>query len=377
MKEHFSRFFAADPNRLHFAAHSHHPWPDASYEAHMRSWEIAATLADYKWDYLCGEVLPRVRSRVAGILGLPGPETLTFAPNTHELLTRLVSALPTPTRILTTDAEFHSASRQFRRWEEAGTVVVDRVPAQPFETLPDRLTETATDDHSLVFFSHVHFDSGYVTPDLAALVGSLTPDVPVVIDGYHGFMALPTNLSEIADRIFYLGGGYKYAMSGEGVCFLHAPTGWLPRPVDTGWFAGFDVLECAQTGVPYPMDGGRFAGATFDPTGVFRMGAVLEWMDDIDLTVDDIHQHVRGLQDRLVDALPESLTDHLLPGPEASDRGNFLTFVREDASTIHKTLAAHGVVTDYRADRWRVGIGIYHDSDDIDRFVSVWERASQ
>ena len=31
----FSRALAASPGRVHFAAHSHHLWPDASYEGHM------------------------------------------------------------------------------------------------------------------------------------------------------------------------------------------------------------------------------------------------------------------------------------------------------------------------------------------------------
>ncbi len=52
----------------------------------------------------------------------------------------------------------------------------------------------------------------------------------MVIDGYHGFMAVETDLSAVADRVFYVTGGYKYAMSGEGVGMLHAPPGYGPRP---------------------------------------------------------------------------------------------------------------------------------------------------
>jgi hypothetical protein len=37
----FSRALAADPDRLHFAAHSHHLWPDANYEGHMAAWDVA------------------------------------------------------------------------------------------------------------------------------------------------------------------------------------------------------------------------------------------------------------------------------------------------------------------------------------------------
>ena len=62
----------------------------------------------------------------------------------------------------------------------------------------------------------------------------------MVVDGYHGFMATPTDLSAVADRIFYVSGGYKYAMSGECCAFLHAPPGFGDRPRITGWFAEFE-----------------------------------------------------------------------------------------------------------------------------------------
>src|SRR3546814_4193410 len=50
-------------------------------------------------------------------------------------------------------------------------------------------------------------------------------------------------------RAFYLAGGYKYAMAGEGACFLHAPAGWGLRPRDTGWYAAFGALERSGGGV--------------------------------------------------------------------------------------------------------------------------------
>ena len=77
------------------------------------------------------------------------------------------------------------------------------------------------------------------------------PNTFVIIDGYHGFMAVPTDLSMIAERAFYLAGGYKYAMAGEGACFLHCPPGYGLRPRDTGWYAGFSALEKGGSGVPH------------------------------------------------------------------------------------------------------------------------------
>ena len=56
-----------------------------------------------------------------------------------------------------------------------------------------------------------------------------------------GFMARPTDLSDIADRAFYLAGGYKYAMAGEGCCFLHCPPDYGPR-------ARSAAVRCSRNG---------------------------------------------------------------------------------------------------------------------------------
>jgi len=58
----FAKSLGADPGRLHFAAHSHHLWPDASFEGQVQCWEDAATLADNKWDKVMGEVWPEPSS---------------------------------------------------------------------------------------------------------------------------------------------------------------------------------------------------------------------------------------------------------------------------------------------------------------------------
>lgn len=369
MKEGFGRFFAADPGRLHAAAHSHHPWPDVSFEAHLRAWEDAARLADDKWDHVFGTVLPATRRRVAAVLDLPDPESLVFAPNTHEFVVRLASTLPTPFTVLTTDSEFHSFTRQLARWEEAGIARATRVPAEPFETFPQRLA-AAYAGQDLVFFSHVHFNSGYVVPDLAGLVARIPAGPLVTIDGYHGFMAVPTSLAAVAERAFYLAGGYKYAMAGEGACFLHVPGSSLDvRPVNTGWWAGYEGLTGDGGDVAFSPGGQRFGGATADPSGIYRLEAVLAWIEEAGLTVAGIHRHVADLQARLIGALDPGLVSTLIPPAGVDDRGHFLTFRRDDAADIYSRLHAAGVVTDYRADRWRVGLGIYHDDADIDRLA--------
>lgn len=371
LKQDFSRFLGPNPGRLHFAAHSHHPWPDVSFEAQQRAWRDAAEMMDDKWEHIFGTVIPRAGSLVADVLGLADPATLTFGPNTHSFLLRLFSCLEPPVRVLSTDAEFHSFNRQSRRWEEAGLAIVDRIPAEPFDTFADRFTrEARAGAHDLIYLSQVFYDSGYVVPDLDQIVSSVPENRTfVVIDGYHAFMACPVNLGAIQDRVFYLAGGYKYAMAGEGACFLHAPPGYGPRPVDTGWYAGFGQLEVGVSErVPFAEDGSRFAGATYDPSGIYRLEAVLGWLAKEGVTPGAIHSHAVSLQERFL-ARDPSLGE-LLP-PRLAERGNFLTFRSENAGRIYRSLHDRNVITDHRGDRLRIGFGVYHDEDDVDR---LWEQ---
>ena len=52
----FSRFRCAAPRRINLAAHSHHEWPDVTFEAQMHCWDDAARLAGDKWRLVFGEL---------------------------------------------------------------------------------------------------------------------------------------------------------------------------------------------------------------------------------------------------------------------------------------------------------------------------------
>jgi kynureninase len=379
----FRRFREADPERLHFAAHSHHLWPDATREAHLQVWDDAARLVDDKWDTILGEVWRDVAAGIARVLNLPDPGTLVPAPNTHEFVNRLLSACPAdrPVRVLTTDGEFHSLRRQLDRLAEDGLAQVTAVPAEPFATLCERLIAAAHEGApDLVFVSQVLFGSGYALPDLKGLVdGVSAPDRPVVLDGYHGFLARPTDLAPVAGKAFYLAGGYKYAMSGEGACFMHCPPGVAPRPRNTGWYASFGTLSGRQQGVPYAETGWRFMGATFDPSGLYRLRAVLGFLDAEGLDAALIHAHAVALQERLVAALEEHpigpfAPERLVVPMSEPSRGNFLTFDHPDAAGWYKRLHAAGIVTDVRGTRLRIGFGLYHPGEDVDRLVERLRR---
>ncbi|MBV8908893.1 MAG: class V aminotransferase [Sphingomonas sp.] len=374
----FTRSLGADPERLHFAAHSHHLWSDASFEGHMEAWNDAARLADRKWDKVMGEVWPEAQAEVASELGTDQPDAIVFAPNTHDFLLRLMAANSEtwPIRVLTSDGEFHSARRQFARWEESGAAVFERIPAEPFDTFSTRFLEAArSGDHGFIFVSQVMFRSGLVFDRVEELAALAKPEGPwVVIDGYHAFMAIDRPFAgQAAGSAFYLGGGYKYAMSGEGCAFMHAPPGYGPRPRITGWFAEFEDLTLPPGSVGYAKDATRFLGATFDPSALYRFTAVRRALAENGLTTARISAHCEALQQQLLEALPRTpLADAELLNPlDGGPHARFLAFRSPDAQRWYSDLKARNCITDVRGDVLRVGFGIYQDESDLDRLVEL------
>jgi selenocysteine lyase/cysteine desulfurase len=378
----FSRSLGADPGRLHFAAHSHHLWPDASFAGQVAAWNDAARLADRKWDKVMGEVWPEAQGHVARELGTDDPDAIVFASNTHDFLVRLITAAPArgdgPLRVLTSDGEFHSARRQFARWAEAGWITVEHVPAEPFDSLSDRFLGAAkAGNHDLVLISQVLFNSGRIFDLVDQLAAMATPDGPwVIVDGYHAFMALDRPFGgRAAKSAFYLGGGYKYAMSGEGCAFLHAPAGFGARPPVTGWFAEFDDLTLPPGSVGYAKDASRFMGATFDPSALYRFNAVQRTLVERDLTTARISHHVANLQREFLDRIAGAAIGgaELLNPLDGSEHARFLAFRSPDAQRWYAELKAKNCITDVRGDVLRIGFAIYHDEEDVERLLGLLE----
>lgn len=376
----FSRSLSAAPDRLHFAAHSHHLWPDASFAGHQQCWLDAAAMADRKWDKVMDEVWPEAQANVAAELGVAA-DCIVFSSNTHDFLIRLFAAAPRraggPLRVLTSDSEFHSARRQLARLEEEGLAVVTRVAAEPFDSFSERFLEAArSSEQDLVLVSQVLFSSGRIFERSQELAALAEPGGPwVVIDGYHAFMALENPFLETTARsAFFLGGGYKYAMAGEGMAFMHCPPGFGPRPTVTGWFAEFGELTAPPgSSVGYTRDAMRFMGATFDASALYRFNAIQSMLREEGLTTGAISAHVAVLQQRLLAALAgTALGDAELLNPlDGQPHARFLAFRTPRAGDWNAALMARNCITDVRGDVLRIGLGLYHDEADIDAFAAL------
>lgn len=321
-----------------------------------------------------GELWPAAQAHVAAELHLPDPSTVVFAGNTHDFLIRLFASIDRgtrhrPVRLLASDGEFHSFRRQAARWVEAGEAVLETVAAGP-GTAERIIAAAAEFEPDLILASHVQFGSGHIVDGLEQVAALADPAGPwVVIDGYHGFMAIDTNLSAISGRAFYLAGGYKYAMSGEGVAMMHCPPGFVPRPVLTGWYAEFDDLSLPPGMVGYATDSQRFMGATFDPSGLYRFVAIRDMLADEGLDTAAINMHIAGLRDAVLNHVRSNVLDSaalLNPAGRDEQTARFLAFRSPNATRWQVALNRMGVITDVRGDVLRIGFGLYQTMRDVD-----------
>jgi selenocysteine lyase/cysteine desulfurase len=374
-KKYYQLFLKANAGIQHYVSHSHHYWPDVTRDAMIQYWEDSARLTDDKWSYFFSQKVPSVQRLISYNIKLSNPQNIVFAANTHEFVTRLISCFPVSKKIkiLTTDSEFYSFDRQVNRLAQDQMIELCKIPTEPFISFEERFAlEAQKQQYDIVFTSHVFFNSGYAIQNLTQFVRSLQTDAMIVIDAYHGFMALPTDISQISDRIFYIAGSYKYAQGGEGCCFMTIPSDSQLEPLNTGWFAGFGQLTENVNQVQYSNDGFRFAGSTMDYSALYRLEATLKLFESEGISVQQIHQHVESLQKKFLLELksiqhPELNEHNILNIPEKTHSqvaGHFYTFALADAERsriLCEYMKKHQLRTDYRGNRLRFGFGLYQD----------------
>lgn len=362
LRAHYTAFLA--PPRILLTGHSHQAWPDVARQGQLEAWDAAARDVDDKWGEAF-EVAEEIRAYVAESIGA-APGEIALGQNTHELVTRLVSALPLRERrhIVTTTGEFHSAHRQLSRLAEDG-VEVDWVPALPAETLVERLAAKMRSDTALVLVSSVLFETGSIVPHLDQLAAQAQhAGAELLIDAYHAFSVLPFTLRGI-ERAFVVAGGYKYAQWGEGACFMRVPSGCELRPVFTGWFSDFGSLEHRSAGpVGYGDRGAeRFAGSTYDPSSHYRARAVIRFFRAQGLSIERLRACSLRQTARLIAGLDGF--EIATPKDDAA-RAGFVAVSLDDASAQVARLRAANVFVDARGDSLRLGPAPYLTDDEID-----------
>jgi kynureninase len=378
LRAEYQRFLR--PGRILLSAHSHQAWPDVAREAQARYFDDAAEYVDDKWEQAVLPLLGRVGERVLVRMGYPKTDRIAFGKSTHELLFRLITALPlrTKPRIVTTSGEFHSMHRQLRRLEEEGVEVV-WVDASERAGLGARIAAALDERTSLVAVSGVFFEDAALLDGLptvlarAKAVGALA-----LVDAYHAFDVVPIATDEDS---FVVTGGYKYAQFGEGLCWLRLPSNVALRPIYTGWFAHFESLaheRGSSAPTAYDASGSGFSGSTFDGSAAYRAEAVLDVFDRHGLDLPTLRATSLAQTDRILQWFSSSALRRrgaVAATPAAPElRAGFVSLELPtglSASAVVTALRERGVFVDSRGKRLRIGPAPYLSDDEIDRGLAL------
>jgi kynureninase len=374
---HYSRFRVAD--RLLLSGHSHQAWPDVAFDGHVEAFEDAARHVDEKWGRAFAKA-DEVRTGFRRLLGDPSGQ-IALGASTHELVIRFLSALDLRARprLVSTDGEFHTLRRQLARLDEAG-IEVTRLPAQPADTLAERLAGAVDDRTSAVLVSAVLFETARIVPRLDELARACADaGAELVVDAYHALGAVPFAIPDLGlGSAWIVGGGYKYLQLGEGNCFLRLPAHAAElRPVVTGWFAEFAALadEHDPSRVAYGRGAERFAGSTYDPTSHYRAARVFAFFEEQGLTPERLRASYRRQVELLaagVDAIgaPDTLITRDRTTPLDRYAG-FLALRTPHAGALHQALADRGVLTDSRGSWLRLGPAPYLSDEQLEAALAA------
>jgi kynureninase len=376
LAQYYSRFRVAE--RLLLTGHSHQAWPDVSFEAQERAWLDAAELVDDKWERAAQQAA-HVQAGFRRLLG-DFDGDIALGQNTHELVTRLLSALPLRKRrrLVTSDGEFHTIRRQLDRLAEEGLAIV-KVAARPADTLADRVAGAVDDRTACVLVSSVLYETAEIVPGLDIMARACDRHgATLLVDAYHHLNVVPFDIRALGlAEAFVTGGGYKYCQLGEANCFLRVPPGCRLRPVLTGWFSEFAALEqpAPRDRVEYGGGAARFAGATYDPASHYRATAVFAFHVEQGLTPERLRETSRrqvGLLKRAFESLDiDPAVTRVEPLPE-DRRAGFLALRSARAGDLSYALRARGVFTDFRGDLLRLGPAPYLSDDQLHEAVQAF-----
>lgn len=376
---HYSHFDVS--NRLLFTGHSHQAWPDVAKEGLQESFEVAATDVDNKWE-AAFEKVDILRRYLRNFYEDPDG-MYCLGQNTHQLLVSWLSSfdLQNKPKIITTDSEFHSMSRQLKRLKEEGLEVVT-VDGHA-DDIVKQIERQIDDQVSAVMLSRVYFNSGIVNQHITEIAElSRSHDIPLLIDDYHGTNVVPLSISdENLTDCYVLIGGYKYLQWGEGNCFLRYPSDCDLRPAITGWFASFSELDkTKEHRVSYADDHQRFASGTFDSSSQFRAAKVVEFFENMELTSEVLYrqyqQQIKLLQKTFLDKDFDTEVIQLAHRQPVENIGGFLALQSPFARTIRAKLMEKGVFTDARGDILRFGVAPYITSQQITKAMDELKRVA-
>lgn len=428
---------AAESKGMPDLAFLDHAWgktPPAAHVAAIKRLYGLYALGNTTWDILFMEIMPEAATHVKRLLGVGDGDShvVEFCHNSHEITTRLLSTkldallkvpsdideAPKTIRILTTDTEFYSLTRQLNRFKELGErsqIQIESVVIEPLATFPERFVAAAgVSGFDFVYASQcVYSTQETIVPDVPTFITDLHAscvvawatdrpgavfDALICLDGYHGFGAIPTDLGQIdpAIPLCYISGMLKHVASGANCAFMVAPATVTLRPMLTGWLADPSVLAAESDGLKLGSEVGYCPGLSlmggtpaFAPS-LLTFNEVMRRWEERGIEVTRVHGHVMKLHDRFLAGLKvKQEADDSAPAEHGATAGikleNLHSLLHRDSRShtlvfdqptaadaklvVENLRKVHSIEIDSRKTYVRVGFGFNHHPEEVDRLL--------
>jgi len=197
----------------------------------------------------------------------------------------------------------------------------------------------------------------------------------LVVDGVQAAGLMDVKLRERGIAM-WAASGHKGLLSPHGMGLLYCRHDLV---------AGLDPVYAARTSMvpgsaddhvvekpdaPLRNDAGRFEIGNYNYSGIYAMGAALDFI--LGIGIVNIEHHVLALGERLTDELARRGVERV--GPTEPRRRSSICAFKFPGEGWVEYFAENNVILSGRRGAIRVSLGLYNSFDEIDRFLAIVDR---
>jgi kynureninase len=325
------------------------------------------------WYGLWTARLDELRAGVARMLNAHADE-VALAASTSAALTSVASALDyrKKSQVVISELDFPTLAYQ---WMVRPDVHIVRVRSDDGITIdPQRFADAITDRTALVATSHVYFTTGAIqdlraVADIAHARGAL-----FLVDAYQSAGQVPIDV-RAADVDILTTGPLKWLLGGPGLAYLYVRGPLIAQldPTVTGWFGssgqfGFDINE-----FEFHDDARRFEmGTPALPTVHSALGGQ-EIIDQAGMA--SIRARNSMLTERLIEGV-RAAGFRTRTAAASGSRSAIVMIAVPDPPAAVASLAARGIIVDWRPGYVRISPHFYNTDDEVDGAAAALSEVS-
>jgi selenocysteine lyase/cysteine desulfurase len=205
-------------------------------------------------------------------------------------------------------------------------------------------------------------------------------NVLVFLDAIQGMGVFPLDV-QATGVDFLAADGHKWMLGPEGAGIFYVRKEHLDtlRPIGVGWNSVVQGSDFANIDLTLRPNASRYEGGSQNMVGTIGLAASLRTLIDFGLTPQSspIADRILELTDYACERLV-AIGGHLASCRETDHRSGIVAFTPPigDPVEVRRTCLEHGVVLSYRGGRLRISPHAYCNEGDIDRMISVLQKAT-